>query len=72
MAQTRRRYIASDGTNYIVTVSWDERRLDKAHWFEAQDRGHRSEQWLQVSVPARDCHVSHRRNRASVSRLRQN
>lgn len=36
MAQTRRRYIASDGTNYIVTVSWDERRLDKAHWFEAR------------------------------------
>ena len=36
MAQTKRRYTSSDGIDYIVTVSWDERKLDKAHWFEAK------------------------------------
>lgn len=37
MAQTRRRYTTvSDKKDWIVTVSWDERALDRAHWFEAK------------------------------------
>ena len=36
MAQARRRYTTIDGVDYLVTVSWDERKLDKAHWFETR------------------------------------
>ncbi len=35
MAQAKKRYTSTDGVDYIVTVSWDERKLDKAQWFEA-------------------------------------
>ena len=36
MAEIRRRYTTVDGkTDWIVTVAYDERRLDTAHWFEA-------------------------------------
>ena len=34
MAQTRRRYTSTDGVDYLVSVDWDERKLDKAAWFE--------------------------------------
>lgn len=37
MARVRRRYTTVDGTNdWIVSVSYDENALKKAHWFEAQ------------------------------------
>ena len=37
MAQARRRYTTVDGSNdWIVTVTWDERGLDSAHWFETK------------------------------------
>jgi hypothetical protein len=37
MTQVKRRYTTADKRNdWIVTVSYDERGLDKAHWFEAQ------------------------------------
>jgi hypothetical protein len=36
MAQAKRRYTTVDGADWIVTVTWDENKLDKAHWFEAQ------------------------------------
>lgn len=32
----RRRYTDLNGSDWIVSASWDERKLDKAHWFEAQ------------------------------------
>ncbi|MDX1934072.1 MAG: hypothetical protein SFU56_15840 [Capsulimonadales bacterium] len=36
MAQVKRRYTTTDGRNdWIVTVSYDERGLSSAHWFEA-------------------------------------
>ena len=36
MAHAKRRYTTIDGADFIVTVTWDERKLDKAHWFEAK------------------------------------
>ena len=36
MTQAKRRYTTTGGVDWIVTAAWDERRLDKAHWFEAQ------------------------------------
>lgn len=37
MAQTRRRYTAVDRSeDWLVTVAWDERALDTAHWFEGR------------------------------------
>lgn len=36
MGQTKRRYTTTDGVDWIVTITWDDRKLDKAHWFEAQ------------------------------------
>ncbi len=37
MAQVKRRYTTVDGKNdWIVTVSYDERGLTTAHWFEAR------------------------------------
>lgn len=37
MAHVKRRYTTMDGqADWIVSVTWDERALDKAHWFEAQ------------------------------------
>lgn len=37
MAQVKRRYTTRDGKNdWIVTVSYDERGLSTAHWFEAK------------------------------------
>ncbi|GAB4468638.1 MAG: hypothetical protein OHK0029_41130 [Armatimonadaceae bacterium] len=37
MTQVRRRYTTVDGSNdWIVTVAYDERRLDSAHWFETK------------------------------------
>jgi hypothetical protein len=36
MAQTKRRYTTTAGTDWVVTTTWDERVLDKAHWFEAK------------------------------------
>lgn len=36
MAEVKRRYTTTDGADWVVTVSWDERKFDKAHWFEAQ------------------------------------
>ena len=36
MALVKRRYTTVDrSVDWIVTVSWDERSLDRAHWFEA-------------------------------------
>ena len=40
MTQVRRRYTTvkkglETPTDWIVTLSWDEGKLDKAHWFEA-------------------------------------
>jgi hypothetical protein len=35
MAQVKRRYTTADGKNdWIVTVAYDERGMDHAHWFE--------------------------------------
>ena len=36
MAQVKRRYTTIDGVDWIVTVSWDEGKLDRAHWFTTQ------------------------------------
>lgn len=37
MAETRRRYTTNDGkSDWIVTVGYDDRKLDSAHWFEAK------------------------------------
>ena len=37
MTQVKRRYTTADGKNdWIVTVTYDERGLDHAHWFETQ------------------------------------
>jgi hypothetical protein len=37
MAQIRRRYTTVNGkTDWIVTVTYDERRFDTDHWFEAK------------------------------------
>jgi hypothetical protein len=37
MAQAKRRYTTVDGkTDWIVTVAYDERKLDTDHWFEAK------------------------------------
>jgi hypothetical protein len=37
MATVKRRYTTTDGTHdWIVSVTYNERGLDKAHWFEAQ------------------------------------
>ena len=36
MAQVKRRYTTTSGVDWIVTATFDERALDKAHWFEAK------------------------------------
>jgi hypothetical protein len=37
MAQVRRRYTTVDGkVDWIVTLSYDESALNRAHWFEAK------------------------------------
>lgn len=37
MATLKRRYTTNDGkTDWIVSLLYNERGLDKAHWFEAQ------------------------------------
>ena len=36
MAQVKRRYTTIAGVDWIVTATWDESALNKAHWFEAQ------------------------------------
>ncbi len=37
MVQVKRRYGTVDkSADYIVTVSWNEEALDKAHWFESR------------------------------------
>jgi len=36
MAQVKRRYTTTDGVDWIVTADYDERALDRAHWFEAK------------------------------------
>jgi hypothetical protein len=36
MAQVKRRYTTIEGPDWIVSATWDERALEKAHWFEVQ------------------------------------
>lgn len=36
MTQIKRRYTTVDGVDWLVTATWNEGALDKAHWFEAQ------------------------------------
>lgn len=36
MAQQKQRFTTTDNADWIVSVSWDAPKLDKAHWFEAQ------------------------------------
>lgn len=36
MTEVKRRYTTLEGDDYIVTAAYDERKLDKAHWFEAK------------------------------------